>query len=138
MSNYNFSYSAFSCICDEYVMHCKICYHLHSLKTVKNAQGGGLLLLKLHPSACNFTKSNNSLGVFFCANGTKSRKAFYIFLQVMMIDKSSYSFRTQKKCGAENFPKKDRKIFLFKMIIASALDVLKNWLNVVITIWFAQ
>ena len=61
-----------------------------------------------------------------CANGTKSRKASHIFLQVMMIDKSSYSVRTQKKCGAENFPKKDRKIFLFKMTITLVLEVLKN------------
>ena len=43
-----------------------------------------LLLVKLQPEACSFTKSNFSLWVFFtflnCTNGTKSRWTFHIFV----------------------------------------------------------
>ena len=59
-------------------MHCAICYHLHNFKNVGNTHRGVLLLVKLHASACNFTKSNTPPWVFFtyflnCTNGTKSR-----------------------------------------------------------------
>ena len=47
------------------VVHCSIWYHLYNLKNVKNIHGGVLLLVKLQASACNFTKSNTPLWVFF-------------------------------------------------------------------------
>ena len=47
-------------ICDV----CTIWYHLYNLRNVKNNHGGVLLSVKLQ-AACNFTKSNTPLWVFF-------------------------------------------------------------------------
>ena len=61
-----------------------IWYHLYHLKNTKNIHGGVLLLVKLQAEACTFTKSNTPPWVFSrflnCTNGTKSRKASYIFM----------------------------------------------------------
>ena len=61
------------------VIRCVIWYHLYSLKNVKDAHGGVLLLVKVRLLACNFTKSNTHPWVFFmfldCTNGTKSCNA---------------------------------------------------------------
>ena len=46
-------------------MRCAIWYHLCSLKNMKNTHGGVLILVKLQPLACNFTKINTPLWVFF-------------------------------------------------------------------------
>ena len=40
-------------------------YHLCYLKNVKNTQGGLLLSVKLQAEACNFTKCNTPLWVFY-------------------------------------------------------------------------
>ena len=47
------------------VMRCAIWYHLYSLKNVKNTHGGVSILVKLQAEACNFTKINTPLWVFF-------------------------------------------------------------------------
>ena len=44
---------------------CEICYHLYTLKYVKNTYGGVLLLIELQDLAFNFTKSNSPPQVFF-------------------------------------------------------------------------
>ena len=46
-------------------MLCAIWYHLYNFKNVKSTHGGVLLLVKLQASACNYTKSNTPLWVFF-------------------------------------------------------------------------
>ena len=46
-------------------MLCAICYHLYDLKNVKYTHGGVLVLVKLQALACNFTKSNTPLWMFF-------------------------------------------------------------------------
>ena len=46
-------------------MRCVIWYHLYNVKNVKNTHGGVLILVKLQPSACNFTKINSPSWVFF-------------------------------------------------------------------------
>ena len=46
-------------------MLCAISYHFNNWKSVKNTHGGVLLLVKLPASACNFSKSNTPLWVFF-------------------------------------------------------------------------
>ena len=64
-------------------MLCAIWYHLYNLKTVKNAHGGVLLLVKLQA----FTKSNTPPWAFSyflnCKNGTKSRNASHMMCQSM-------------------------------------------------------
>ena len=47
------------------VVRCTVGYHLYNLKNMKNTDGGVLLLVKLQTKACNFTKSNTLLWVFF-------------------------------------------------------------------------
>ena len=55
-------------------------------KNVKNTQGGVLLLVKLQPSACNFTTSNTPPWCFSpflnCTNGTKSSNASHIYNKI--------------------------------------------------------
>ena len=46
-------------------MCCASWYHLYNSKNVKNPQGGMLLLVKLQPEVCNFTRSNAPLWIFF-------------------------------------------------------------------------
>ena len=46
-------------------MRCAIWYHLYNLTNVKNTHGGVLTSVKLQTSACNFTKINAPLWVFF-------------------------------------------------------------------------
>ena len=62
------------------VVRCAISYHFYNLKSVKNTHGGVLLL---QDPACNFTKSNTPLWVFFMFfklySGTKSRTVPQIF-----------------------------------------------------------
>ena len=48
-----------------YVVRCAIWYHLYNFKKVKNTHGGVLTLVELQASACNFTKINTPLRVFF-------------------------------------------------------------------------
>ena len=48
-----------------YLMFCMIWYYLCNLKNMKNTHGGVLLLVQLQAEACNFTKSNTLLWVFF-------------------------------------------------------------------------
>ena len=40
----------------QYVMLCRIWYHLYNLENLRNTHGGGLLLVKLQTSVCNFIK----------------------------------------------------------------------------------
>ena len=61
------------CIWNVYLMflvaaHCDALHDLApfvQFKNVKNTDGGVLLLVKVHPEACNFTKSNTPSWVFF-------------------------------------------------------------------------
>ena len=46
-------------------MLCAIWYHLRNLKSIKNTHGGVLLLVKLQPKVCNFTKSNTPPWLLF-------------------------------------------------------------------------
>ena len=46
------------------VVRCRIWYHVHNLKSVKNTHGGVLLLVKLQASVCKFTKINTPPWVF--------------------------------------------------------------------------
>ena len=48
-----------------YVMRFAIWYHLYNLKNVKNTHGRVLILVKLQAEACNFTKINIPLWLFF-------------------------------------------------------------------------
>ena len=48
-----------------FVMRCAIWYHLHNFKNVKNTHGGVIIFVKLQAEACNFTKFNTPLWVFF-------------------------------------------------------------------------
>ena len=48
-----------------YVMRCAIWYHLYYFKNVKNTDRVVLILVKLQAEACNFTKINTPLWVFF-------------------------------------------------------------------------
>ena len=45
------------------VVRCEIWYYLYNLKNLKSTHGGALILVKL--KACNFTKINTPLWVFF-------------------------------------------------------------------------
>ena len=55
-----------------FLLLCTICYHLCNLKSVKNTNGGVLLLkvILLHRCFSSFIN---------CTNGTKSRKAFHLY-----------------------------------------------------------
>ena len=46
-------------------MRYAVWYHLYNIKSVKNAHGGVLLLVKLQASACNFTNSSTYPRAFF-------------------------------------------------------------------------
>ena len=46
-------------------MLCAIWYHLRNLKNIKNTHGGVLLLVKLQPKVCNFSKSNTPPWLLF-------------------------------------------------------------------------
>ena len=60
-------------------MRCAVWYHLHNLKNMEKTHGRMLVLVKLQPEACNFTKTNTLPWVLFtfldCTNGTKSCNA---------------------------------------------------------------
>ena len=60
-------YISFIVLCKKtYVMRCVIWYHLYNLKNEKNTRGGVLISVKFQATkACNFTKSNTPLWVFF-------------------------------------------------------------------------
>ena len=66
------------------VIRCAIWYYFYNLKNVKNTHRGELLLVQLKAKACNFTKSNTTPRFSNCTNGTKSRKASHIIIQLTL------------------------------------------------------
>ena len=72
-----------------YVMLWAIWYHLYNLK---NANGGMLLLVKLHAETCNLSKSNTApcfFSFFFssflnCTNDSKLRKASHTVILLIL------------------------------------------------------
>ena len=64
-------------------MTAAILYHLHNLKNVRKTHTRALLLVKMPPEKCDFTKNNSRPWIFFCIliciNGTKLHQASYIY-----------------------------------------------------------
>ena len=81
------------------MLFCAIWYHLYSLKNVKNAHRGVLILVKLQASACNFTKGNTLPWVltFFKLN------KWYQIAQHITIDSGFFHVQAESRNQFNNY-----------------------------------